>query len=162
MPNGGSDCCAKCDFNHARGELDLPIQSDGDPEQPFHKRSFCVLRHIRTPNPFWTYCANFRGSLRFVGDDAPAKAHGPVFASGLYEGYVRIPWHGDVEPSVDVPATCSICGRKSDGGILLSISAGEPLGFCTNRHYVEWWRTVHDDPRIKADRLATPEEYYKE
>lgn len=81
--------------------------------------------------------------------------------SGLYEGYVRIPWHGDTEPKVSVPCVCHLCGRETQRGI--SVKEGErELGFCTNRHYIDWWKTLHDDPEITSEHLDTPEEFFKE
>ena len=40
--------------------------------------------------------------------------------------------------------------------------AGRPIGFCTNRHYIDWWKTEHDDPNISSDGLDTPETFYNE
>ena len=72
MPNGGSDCCGACWFNRSnsgkRGSRnfnrDIP--------------SFCVIRHLAIPNPFYTYCANhpYRRPNR---DPIPI---GPVYVHG--------------------------------------------------------------------------------
>jgi desulfoferrodoxin (superoxide reductase-like protein) len=86
---------------------------------------------------------------------------GWIFASGIYEGYVRIPWDDKNEPRVSVPATCSVCGRKTDQGIEIN-HAGELLGFCTNRHYVEWWKTMHHEDSIRSEDFQSPEESHKE
>jgi hypothetical protein len=49
----------------------------------------------------WTYCANFSHSAR-----AGVEIKGPIFATGLYEGYVRIPWLGDQAPRTHCPVKC--------------------------------------------------------
>jgi hypothetical protein len=49
----------------------------------------------------WTYCANFSHSAR-----AGVEIKGPIFATVLYEGYVRIPWLGDRAPRTDCPVKC--------------------------------------------------------
>jgi hypothetical protein len=148
MPNGGSDCCGNCSFNRAVQELGSPHRL-GEPErQRFWDASFCTLRSVRVGNPYWTYCANFTHGL------APAALpplKGPVFASGLYEGYVRIPWDGDREPRVGRAAVCEVCGLTTDRSIELPSAGGAALAFCTNRHYVQWWRTRYDDPRIQPE-----------
>ena len=42
-------------------------------------------------------------------------------SSGLYEGYVRIPWNKNNEPYVGVPTTCFICSLKVKSGSWKSI-----------------------------------------
>lgn len=44
MPNGGSDCCGTCDFNRK------------GPEK--YGATFCTIRQLNIPDPFWTYCVN--------------------------------------------------------------------------------------------------------
>ena len=158
MPNGGPDCCGNCGFNKAVQEMAHP-----HPDQAgrFRALSHCTLRDVKIRNPFWTYCRDFR-----YGNDLPQPNEyvipkGWIYASGLYEGYVRIPWHGNVEPYLSGPCTCVICGRKTERGINVS-HGGRRIGFCTNRHYIDWWKTQHDDPNIFSDELSTPEEFYKE
>jgi hypothetical protein len=118
------------------------------------------LRDVKILSPFWTYCHNFRSEKDLPYTSAKEEIRGGIFASGLYEGYVRIPWHGTVEPEVSVPCVCGVCGRRTQQGITI-VQDGRTLGFCTNRHYVEWWMTVHDDPSVTPDGLATPDEFYK-
>ena len=62
---------------------------------------------------------------------------------------------------MSTPCVCVICGRKTEKGITVA-HAGEAIGFCTNRHYIDWWKTEHDDPNISSDGLGTPEAFYKE
>ncbi len=52
MPNGGSDCCGTCWFNRANGGE--PGSANHDHEIP----SYCEIRQLEIPNPFYTYCAN--------------------------------------------------------------------------------------------------------
>jgi hypothetical protein len=52
MPNGGSDCCGTCWFNSKnKGEPGYGHTDDPGP-------SFCAIRNVDIPNPFYTYCAN--------------------------------------------------------------------------------------------------------
>jgi len=116
-------------------------------------RSYCALRSVKITVPFRTYCANYsQGASKIPG----AVAKGWIFASGIYERYVRIPWHGDVESLVNVYATCSVCGCKTKAGVEVKASENSVLGLCSNRHYVQWWKTQHDDASISADRYADP------
>ena len=158
MPNGGPDCCGNCGFNRAVQEMAHP-----HPHAPekFWDISNCTLRDIKVCNPFWTYCDNFDygKTIPSAADTEAVELKGPITGSGLYEGYVRVPWHGAFEPNVQVPCTCSVCGRETKTGITI-FHEDRQLGFCTNRHYVEWWKTEHDDPEISADFLDTPEEFY--
>ena len=155
MPNGGPDCCGNCGHNRARQMKISPSE-----RVKFWSASHCTLRDVNITNPFWTYCRNYlHGRLEDMGDKAPAKPIGWVMANGLYEGYVRIPWHGAVEPHVSVPATCSVCERKTDEGIEV-MHEGAALGFCTNRHYIQWWRTVHQDDSFDPDNYESPESKY--
>ena len=52
MPNGGSDCCGTCWFNRANGGK--PGSANHDHEVP----SYCEIRQLEIPDPFYTYCAN--------------------------------------------------------------------------------------------------------
>jgi hypothetical protein len=82
MPNGGPDCCGNCAHNPKGGVCEL--------------RDVIILGH-----KMWTYCANFSHSAR-----AGVEIKGPIFATVLYEGYVRIPWLGDRAPRTDCPVKC--------------------------------------------------------
>ena len=130
MPNGGPDCCGNCSHNRAVQEMAHP-----HPEQRerFWQLSCCTLRDVKITNPFWTYCRNFvygkHPETRNRGD----MPTGWIYASGLYEGYVRIPWDNKNEPRVSVPATCTICGRKTQEGIevdhaVFLVGAGDQRG----------------------------------
>lgn len=158
MPNGGPDCCGNCGHNKAVQEMAHPHP---DQREKFWELSHCSLRDVKILNPFWTYCHNFRYGKYLPEPDDVEEARGWIFGSGLYEGYVRIPWNGTTEPCVSVPCECLLCGRKTEKGITVRHEDQE-LGFCTNRHYIDWWKTVHDDPKISSDGLDRPEEFYKE
>jgi len=140
MPNGGSDCCANCGFNKAVQEkAKLPPEQ----KEKFWVLPFCTLRDIKIPNPFWTYCDNFQYDL--PDPQIKEEIKGWIFANALYEGaYMRIPWNGAIEPIVSIQADCIICGNKTLRGIIV-FNDGKNLGFCSNRHYIEWWSSVHND-----------------
>ena len=129
--------------------------------EKFWQLSHCTLRAVNITQPFWTYCQNFGHGEQHSETHEVEEPKGWIFANGLYEGYLRIPWHGTAEPLVSVPCECLLCGRTTANGIAVR-HQDEDVGFCTNRHYIDWWKTVHDDPNISSDGLATPEEFYKE
>lgn len=52
MPNGGSDCCGTCWFNRANGGKKGSGNHDGSVP------SYCEIRDLAVPTPFWTYCSN--------------------------------------------------------------------------------------------------------
>jgi hypothetical protein len=158
MPNGGPDCCGNCGFNKAVQEMAHPHP---DQREKFWALSHCSLRDVKITNPFWTYCRNFRYGKPLPKPGEKAAIKGWISSSGLYEGYVRIPWHGQTEPEVSVPCVCAICGRKTPKGITVA-HEGMNMGFCTNRHYVDWWKSQHDDVSISSDDLETPEMFFKE
>jgi hypothetical protein len=158
MPNGGPDCCGNCAHNRAVQEMAHP-----HPEQRkrFRELSHCTLRDVPIKNPFWTYCKNFGYGKRPEDRNRNEPLVGGITASGLYEGYVRIPWHGNTEPRVAVLAACAICGRKTPEGITI-VHEGQRLGFCTNRHYVQWWRTLHADESFVPEHYQSPEDRYRD
>ena len=52
MPNGGANCCATCWFNRSNGgDQGLSNFNEDIP-------SFCELRRLDIPSPFYTYCSN--------------------------------------------------------------------------------------------------------
>ena len=157
MPNGGPDCCGNCSHNRAVQEMAHP-----HPEQQdrFGDLSHCTLRDVTIKNPFWTYCDNFIYGKRPEDRNHTDQPVGWISSSGLFEGYVRIPWDGKNEPQVFVPATCQICGRETHEGISLDYD-GSKLGFCSNRHYVQWWRTRHNDDSWNPEHYQSPEERIK-
>lgn len=162
MPNGGIDNCARCGFNKAVQEIGIPTHplSNG-----FRALSYCTLRDVKVTNLLWTYCKNFRHGKHLPEPDERVEIEGPILADGLFERsfYVRIPWHDKIQPwcRLRQPRKCMVCGRKTDEGITV-IHENKEISFCTNRHYIDWWKTVHDDLNIVSDGLATPEEFYKE
>ncbi len=137
MPNGGPDNCGNCRYS-------VKITAASPPPligAPRHYYAWCGLRNVVTSQPLWTYCRNHR----FHDDEAalPTSIEGPVFAYGLPETeHVRIPWHGNRQPRVGVEATCSVCGSVTTRGISV-LDEGEEVGFCSNHHYIEWWKKKH-------------------
>ena len=153
MPNGGPDCCGNCSHNRAVQEMAHPHPQQ---RERFWELSHCTLRDVKIRNPFWTYCANFAYGKHPESRDITAAPIGWISASGLYEDYVRIPWHDQTEPRVSVPTTCVICDRTTDEGIEVN-HGGRTIGICTNRHYVQWWKTQHQDESINPEDFDTPE-----
>ena len=123
MPNGGSYCCANCAFNPKGGVCEL--------------RDVIILGHAA-----WTYCDNCSHSAR-----TDVEIRGPIFASGLYEGYVRIPWLGDRPPLTGCAVKCFDCGDHVENGIGIELRTGERFGFCCNRNYVLWWSSRRPNRR---------------
>lgn len=76
MPNGGPDNCGTCWFNRANGGKDG--HGNHDPSIP----SYCEIRDLDIPDPFYTYCSNH--PRRVVRRD-PVPI-GPVFVANLREG----------------------------------------------------------------------------
>ena len=146
MPNGGPDNCANCRFN--RGSEDA---------------GYCALRDVAIANTYWTYCRDFTST--HSGEPLlPKTPTGPIFACGTYEGgvgYVRIPWFGKIAPRFSVPVECWVCGRNVEGGIRIQVG-DRTFGFCTNRHYIDWWKIEIDDPNIDSSGLNTPEQVLRE
>jgi|TARA_B100001971_G_C18139588_1_gene509624 hypothetical protein len=156
MPNGGPDCCGNCSYNKAVQKMAHP---QPEKTEEFWKISYCTLRDINITNPFWTYCSNFIYGKKPEERNKSENPIGWITASGLYEGYVRIPWNGKIEPKVSVPVTCSVCQRIVDDGIKIEHNA-DILGFCTNRHYLEWWASIHKSKEYNPEDYISPEEKY--
>ena len=94
----------------------------------------------------WTYCANFSHVQK-----ANEETKGPILSTGLYEGYVRIPWVGDRGPKSPRLVKCFDCGEHVEKGIEIELRTGEKFGFCCNPNYVSWWLS-----RVKDDRGWAP------
>lgn len=163
MPNGGPDCCGNCSHNKA-------VQDIAHPQPWAEFNSYCTLRKVEIKDAFWTYCNNFEYGKSPENRQVSVEPNGPITSSGLYEGYVRIPWLGDTAPSVigdnddDADLCCSVCGFRSKSGITLKVK-DESKSFCTNRHYLEWWnQQVKESERWGSDfvtQLETPEKRYE-
>ncbi len=163
MPNGGTDCCALCSWNRATHQLSW---RSSEHRQRFFELSHCLLRDANITSPFWTYCRNYRPLSRGVPrevDFLTQRPTGPIMGSGRWEdGYTRIPWNGKNEPRKDLVVDCDICGRRVLQGLKVD-HEGSRLGFCSNRHYVEWWVGVHGpDPRLRPESVMPPEELFGE
>ena len=158
MPNGGSDCCGNCSHNRAVQEKD---HQKTEQHIRFRKQNHCTLRDVSIRNPFWTYCRNFADAYWPGLPRRDGQLNGPIFKGGLFEGYVRIPWNDKNEPLISVPVKCSVCSRETNDGIALKHEEAT-LGFCTNRHYVQWWTTIHEDKYLRVENYQSPEERFKE
>ena len=86
MPNGGPDNCGNCRHNKAVQEIENMTQTltQEDIVRLLKEMSHCTLRDVKITRPMWTYCKN-------MNIDAGKLPLGWIYASGLYEGYVRIP-----------------------------------------------------------------------
>lgn len=60
-----------------------------------------------------------------------------------------------------MPTGCWVCGRDVPGGIEVHVD-GKTFGFCTNRHYIDWWRLHQTDPTIDSSAFTTPEAFWME
>lgn len=86
----------------------------------------------------WTYCQNWHTRT--------PQPIGPIYASGLYEGsYRRIPWHGNIEPEHIPAGVCSECGQRFSDGIQIAVVERPAKEFCSNLHYLVWWKREHPD-----------------
>ena len=156
MPKGGADCCGNCDHNKAVQEMAHPHPNK---MEEFWELSFCTLRNVKIKNPFWTYCDNFNYGKKPELRNKLEKPKRWITSSGLYEGYVRIPWNGDIEPKVGVSATCSICSRIVDSGIETEYKT-ETLEFCSNNHYVQWWTSINNNDYFNPKDYEDPKNIY--
>src|SRR5262245_23229870 len=130
MPNGGPDNCSTCGFNRRNSGEWKHVSPDPD------VNSYCTIRQVPITNGHWTYCRNWH--------TREARPDGPIYASGLYEdGHRRIPWHGSIEPAICANTRCAICGVVAIQGIEISLVEASPLAFCSNGHYLRWWKTQH-------------------
>ena len=168
MPNGGGDCCARCVHNVVFELLGSQTQQKSDEERKiWRSKCECRLRGIKVPNPMHTYCANFsffnkRESLwsdlaeflgirkrRFSRAPEDVKAIGFVYALGYPQDdvtYPRLPWDSDNEPVLgQYTGSCDRCGGRVGKGIRLQLEESDGLLFCSNIHYLEWWREMHPE-----------------
>jgi hypothetical protein len=130
MPNGGPDNCGTCGFNRRNGGIWR------NPEVDEQQAPFCDIRGVTVLTDHWTYCQNWHTRTR--------EPIGPIYASGLYEaGYRRIPWHGSVEPEHVSVGVCSECGEAFAEGIAIAVIESAPRVFCSNLHYLRWWKRQH-------------------
>lgn len=130
MPNGGPDNCGTCGFNRRNRGI------WHNPEIDEQQAPFCEIRSVTVLTDHWTYCQNWHTRI--------SEPTGPIYASGLYEaGYRRIPWHGSVEPEHVGAGVCSECGEPFVEGIAIAVIESAPRVFCSNLHYLRWWKRQH-------------------
>ena len=154
MANGGSDCCGKCLFNRAVRARSAEWRFDAPRERV---ENFCLLRNVPIRSPAWTYCRNFTYGSRKTPAIEEVEVIGPILASGLYEGYTRIPWNGANEPRIYMPCVCAICGRENERGVEID-DDGTTLGFCSNDHYVQWWYARHPETHSRFGPFRSPDQ----
>jgi hypothetical protein len=132
MPNGGPDNCSTCGFNlRNRGMWRNPAPDES-------QSPFCEIRGVLVLADHWTYCQNWHTRTQ--------EPIGPIYASGIYEGsYHRIPWHGALAPEFIQCGVCDECGDAIHDGISVPAVEGAPLNFCSNMHYLQWWKRQHPD-----------------
>lgn len=143
MPNGGTDCCGFCIFislNREKGQFDQE-QWDYLKKNPqeIERLSYCTIRNVTILDPFWIYCVN-----NLTRNKVP---EGPIYRMGLVP-YERIPWHGNNEPKVFVPGQCFICGKSFERGIEIELDKCEIRQFCSNEHYIDWWKENHPNEKL--------------
>ena len=126
MPNGGSDNCRSCRFNSVNIEEGI----EANYPEP-RDDAICVIRHIHIANALWTYCANYHS-----GNKEP---EGPVFSPGFYTDK-RIPWYKNYKPILSDHGECHVCGRHFDQGLQLQVNETDYRQFCSNNHYMRWWK----------------------
>ena len=146
MPNGGPDNCGYCKFSgfhQEQREMERlrALKNQEEPEPG--GQAYCQIRKVEIAVPLWTYCIN-----QHTQSDVP---EGPIFASGIYEGYCRIPWNGSHEPRTSVPGKCLICDRVFERGIEVDTDEGTLEQFCCNGHYVRWWKETYPGQELAFD-----------
>lgn len=170
MPNGGSKNCTRCLHNKAVQEFgDMP-HSDSDQRETFFDLSYCEFHDVNLTNPAWTYCRRNTALTKNSKKDKewktlanqsvlPEGVSGAIWGTGLQEKfgqYIKIPWHSKEEPKINVSCVCTVCETKTDDDGIIVIHDGKEVGFCSNRHYIDWWKTKHDDPDILSDIYGHP------
>ena len=166
MPNGGSNNCVRCTRNQAVQKADAIRREPKEKQtEEFFNLSYCELHDVRIGGPFGTYCryrsisdppfpaSDATAALAMAKSDdenTPQPLVGTIWQH--FVGHTYIPWHGKEEPET-VACVCTVCGEKSNEGVGV-IDDGKQIGFCGNEHYVDWWKTKHDDPYILADKYG--------
>lgn len=131
-----------------------------DDAEGFFELSHCTLREVGIGEPFWTWCEQFTCHEWPDMHGLRERPLGWIWATGVYSSDGEcspIPWDGNNEPRGSAVAECTVCARSSRHGLVLERD-GEVLQFCSDRHYVQWWRSVHDDDSSGAGNDASPEE----
>ena len=130
MPNGGPDNCSTCGFNRRNRGLWR------NPEPDEAQMPFCEIRAVPILNDHWTYCQNWHTRT--------STPLGPIYSSGIYDqSYRRIPWHGDIAPEFVNTGVCAECSAPVNDGVSIPVVEAAPLVFCSNLHYLDWWKRHH-------------------
>jgi hypothetical protein len=139
MSSGRAANCRACVFNRANRERARTIGSGAE-------AAHCIIRSVPISRPEWTYCPNF--------DTQEATPEGPIVVPGLYEAYRLIPWNGEWEPRTYVAGRCVVCGQTFTQGIEVGTAPGSVEHFCSNDHYIQWWRERHPEQYLVDRPIA--------
>lgn len=173
MPDGGSDCCGTCVLNANWGRYmnpDLAGErprvavcllrgiSTGDPfwtycdwhnGGPFSDVTWRMLSGRAHPYAVPAELVDDLLARILQYHSRRRESFTAVWASGIYsDGYQRIPWDGPADPvvvSADHAQPCDRCGAAATGHALFihPEDSKEPLFFCSNEHYLDWWKPRH-------------------
>ena len=136
MPNGGSSNCRSCKHNKANQ------QGNADSNYPTPAPAYCLLRDTDIQNPLWTYCLNY-----YSEDDV---SEGPIYSAGI-EDHNRVPWLGRNQPKISPASHCHICEMVFETGLIITDRSGIDRQFCSDRHYVQWWKKENPLEVLKWD-----------
>ena len=115
MPNGGTDCCINCSNNRANSTPHDFKAGDRSSRLPF-----CMLRLVGVYDRAWNFGENFTHRAEVCEVFEPI---GSIYATGVMErGYVRIPWYGIIEPSLQIIESFAICKQENKNGISITIA----------------------------------------
>lgn len=149
--------CGGCAHNKAVQEMGCSAK----PYDKFSALSYCSLRNVKTKNTYWTTCNNFKPVIGGYAEIEKCIAIiGLIYALVLFEPSPKaIPWHGDVEPFGKKSCKCILCDLIVEKGISLRAPYSH-VEFCSNRHYVYWWKSHHQDNSISPKQYKSSEELF--
>ena len=139
MPNGGSDNCGTCGFN----AINKKQWISSELKAPDPDTAFCLIRNFPIIDPFYTYCLNRQSKQE--------EPEGPIYSTGLVSPYVRIPWFQNCAAKIIEEGKCDICGCDFKTGLQIKISTKKSYQFCTNGHYVTWWKKKNPGVQLAWD-----------
>jgi hypothetical protein len=125
------------------------VQNGAGAGGPSAGGGICSVRGMEIQEPLTTYCKNFDSpGSEPRGTDSPGSDSANVHsANGALFGatYSILPEHsGTAVPWVDLavprvgPATCNMCGERTETGIQLQLPDGY-VECCGPQHYLDWW-----------------------
>ena len=79
-----------------------------------------MLRLVGVYDRAWNFGENFTHRAEVCEVFEPI---GSIYATGVMErGYVRIPWYGIIEPSLQIIESFAICKQENKNGISITIA----------------------------------------